>query len=104
MFGNTQIRLFLFAAQCFNTESMQKGYHSYIWDLIRYTKCKLQVATLSKVPITYITIHYMHPDICTLLLSSPHWRTQRGVQTPHPNYSEILTKPSRIPISVENTS
>jgi hypothetical protein len=23
-FGNTEIRLFLFAAQCFNTESMQK--------------------------------------------------------------------------------
>jgi hypothetical protein len=25
MFGNAEIRLFLFAAQCFNTESMQEG-------------------------------------------------------------------------------
>ena len=51
--GNTESRLFLFAAQCFNTESMQKfscvtvvckhfasyqGYPNYRWDLIRYTK------------------------------------------------------------------
>jgi hypothetical protein len=28
-FGNAEIRLFLFAAQCFNTESMQKGYPNY---------------------------------------------------------------------------
>jgi hypothetical protein len=49
-FGNAEIRLFLFAAQCFNTESMQKlscgtvvrkhfasyqGYPNYRWDLIR---------------------------------------------------------------------
>jgi hypothetical protein len=37
-----------------------------------------------------------------------HWHTQRGVwgvQTPPPrNYSEVLTKPSRIPSSVENRS
>jgi hypothetical protein len=37
-FGNTKIRLFLFAAQWFNTESMQKGYPNYRWDLIRYVK------------------------------------------------------------------
>jgi hypothetical protein len=37
-FGNAEIRLFLFAAQCFNTESMQKGYPNYRWDLIRYVK------------------------------------------------------------------
>jgi hypothetical protein len=37
-FGNAEIRLFLFAAQCFNTASMQKGYPNYIWDLIRYVK------------------------------------------------------------------
>jgi hypothetical protein len=36
--GNAEIRLFLFAAQCFNTESMQKGYPNYRWDLIRYAK------------------------------------------------------------------
>jgi hypothetical protein len=49
-FGNAESRLFLFAAQCFNTESMQKvilwhsvckhlatyqGYPNYRWDLIR---------------------------------------------------------------------
>jgi hypothetical protein len=49
-FGNAVSRLFLFAAQCFNTESMQKvilftavckhsasyqGYPNYKWDLIR---------------------------------------------------------------------
>jgi hypothetical protein len=52
-FGNAEICLFLFAAQCFNTESMQKlshgtvvcknfasyqGYPNYRWDLIRYAK------------------------------------------------------------------
>jgi hypothetical protein len=37
-FGNAEIRIFLFAAQCFNTESMQKVYPNYIWDLIRYVK------------------------------------------------------------------
>jgi hypothetical protein len=37
-FGNAEIRLFLFAAQCFNTESMQKGYPNYRWDLLRYVK------------------------------------------------------------------
>jgi hypothetical protein len=37
-FGNAEIRLFLFASQCFNTESMQKGYPNYRWDLIRYVK------------------------------------------------------------------
>jgi hypothetical protein len=53
-FGIAEIRLFLFAAQCFNTESMQKilscgavvckhfasyqGYPNYRWDLIRYAK------------------------------------------------------------------
>jgi hypothetical protein len=37
-FGNSEIRLFLFAAQCFNTESMQKGYPNYRSDLIRYVK------------------------------------------------------------------
>jgi hypothetical protein len=52
-FGNAESRLFLFAAQCFNTESMQKvilwhscdkhlasyqGYSNYRWDLIRYAK------------------------------------------------------------------
>jgi hypothetical protein len=37
-FGNAEIRLFLFAAQCFDTESMQKGYPNYRWDLIRYVK------------------------------------------------------------------
>jgi hypothetical protein len=50
-FGNAESRLFLFAAQCFNTESMQKvmlwhsyvkhfasyqGYPNYRWDLIWY--------------------------------------------------------------------
>jgi hypothetical protein len=34
-FGNAEIRLFLFAV---NTESMQKGYPNYRWDLIRYVK------------------------------------------------------------------
>jgi hypothetical protein len=49
-FGNAESRLFLFAAQCFNIESMQKvilchswckhyasyqGYPNYKWDLIR---------------------------------------------------------------------
>jgi hypothetical protein len=49
-FGNAESRLFLFAAQCFNTEWMQKvflcpslckhfasyqGYPNYRWDLIR---------------------------------------------------------------------
>jgi hypothetical protein len=49
-FGNAESSLFLFAAQCFNTESMQKvilwhsvcknfasyqGYPNYRWDLIR---------------------------------------------------------------------
>jgi hypothetical protein len=48
-FGNAESRLFLFAAQCFNTESMQKvcvtvvckhltsyqGYPNNRWDLIR---------------------------------------------------------------------
>jgi hypothetical protein len=34
-FGKAEIRLFLFAAQCFNTESMQKGCPNYRWDLIR---------------------------------------------------------------------
>jgi hypothetical protein len=48
-FGNAESRLFLFAEQCFNTESMQKvilyqvvckhfasyqGYPNYRWDLI----------------------------------------------------------------------
>jgi hypothetical protein len=37
-FGNAEIRLFLFAAQCFNTESMQKSYYNHKWDLIRYVK------------------------------------------------------------------
>jgi hypothetical protein len=37
-FGNAEIRLFLFAAQCFYTESKQKGYRNYKWDLIRYVK------------------------------------------------------------------
>jgi hypothetical protein len=37
-FGNAEISLFLFAARCFNTESMQKGYPNYRWDLIRYIK------------------------------------------------------------------
>jgi hypothetical protein len=37
-FGNAVIRLFLFAAQCFSTESMHKGYPNYRWDLIRYVK------------------------------------------------------------------
>jgi hypothetical protein len=36
--GNAEIRPFLFAAQCFNTESMQKVYPNYRWDLIRYVK------------------------------------------------------------------
>jgi hypothetical protein len=43
-FGNAENRLFLYAAQRFNTESMQKvkhfasyqGYPNYRWDLIRY--------------------------------------------------------------------
>jgi hypothetical protein len=35
-FGNAEIRLFLFAARCFDTESMQKSYPNYRWDLIRY--------------------------------------------------------------------
>jgi hypothetical protein len=49
MFGNADSRLFLFAANCFNNESMQKvfrvtvvrkhfasyqGYPNYRWDLI----------------------------------------------------------------------
>jgi hypothetical protein len=37
-FGNAEIRLILFAAQCFNTESMQKVYPNYRLDLIRYVK------------------------------------------------------------------
>jgi hypothetical protein len=37
-FGNAEIRLFLFAAQCLNTESMQKGYPNYKCDLILYVK------------------------------------------------------------------
>jgi hypothetical protein len=37
-FGIAEIRLFLFAAQCFNTESMQKAYPNYKWDLIWYVK------------------------------------------------------------------
>jgi hypothetical protein len=37
-FGNAEIHLFLFAAQFLNTESMQKGYPNYRWDLIRYAK------------------------------------------------------------------
>jgi hypothetical protein len=37
-FGNVEIRLFLFFAQRFNTESTQKVYHNYRWDLIRYAK------------------------------------------------------------------
>jgi hypothetical protein len=47
-FGNAEIRLFLFAAQCFSSESMQKvilwhfasyqAYPNYRWDLIRYAK------------------------------------------------------------------
>jgi hypothetical protein len=37
-FGKVEIRLFLFAAQCFKTESMQKGYPNYRWDLILYVK------------------------------------------------------------------
>jgi hypothetical protein len=53
-FGNAECRLFLFAAQCFNTESMQKvitvvtvvckhfascrGHPNYRWHLIRYAK------------------------------------------------------------------
>jgi hypothetical protein len=37
-FGNAESRLFLFAAQYFNVESMQKvvqDYPNYKWDLIR---------------------------------------------------------------------
>jgi hypothetical protein len=52
-FGNAESRLFLFAAHCFNTESMQKVFRvrvvckhfasyqdhpNYRWDLIWYTK------------------------------------------------------------------
>jgi hypothetical protein len=37
-FGNAEIRLIVFAPQCFNTEAMQKGYPNYRWDLIRYAK------------------------------------------------------------------
>jgi hypothetical protein len=37
-FGNAEILLFLFAAQCFNTESIQKVYPNCRWDLIRYVK------------------------------------------------------------------
>jgi hypothetical protein len=37
-FGNAKISLFLFAAQCFNTESMQNGYPNYRSNLIRYVK------------------------------------------------------------------
>jgi hypothetical protein len=37
-FGNAEISFFLFAAQCFNTESMQNVYPNYRWDLIRYVK------------------------------------------------------------------
>jgi hypothetical protein len=35
---HAEIRLFLFAAECFNTESMQKGYPNYRSDFIRYVK------------------------------------------------------------------
>jgi hypothetical protein len=48
-FGNAEIRLYLFTAQCFNTESMQKvilckhfasyqGYPKYRLELTRYAK------------------------------------------------------------------
>jgi hypothetical protein len=51
-FGNAESRLLVFAAQCFNTESMQQscgtvvckhfssyqGYSNYRWDLIWYAK------------------------------------------------------------------
>jgi hypothetical protein len=52
-FGNVESRIFLFAAQRFNTESVQKvilctvvckhfasyqGYTNYRWNLIRYAK------------------------------------------------------------------
>jgi hypothetical protein len=30
-FGNADSRLFLFAAQCFNIESVQKGFLCHIW-------------------------------------------------------------------------
>jgi hypothetical protein len=58
-FGKAESRLFLFAAQCFNTESMQKvilwhscvckqfasyqGYPNYRWDLIWYAMVKRSV-------------------------------------------------------------
>jgi hypothetical protein len=38
-FGNAESRLFLFAAQCFNTESMQKVYCSTV-------VCKHMLATI----------------------------------------------------------
>jgi hypothetical protein len=43
-FGNAESRLFLFAAQCFNTESMQKV---ILWQLC--------VNTLSATKVTLIT-------------------------------------------------
>jgi hypothetical protein len=44
-FGNAEIRLFLFAAQCFNTESMHEG----------YPVAQLCVNTLLATKVTLIT-------------------------------------------------
>jgi hypothetical protein len=54
-FGNAEIRLFLFSAQCFNTESIQKGYPSYRLDLIRYVKVKHACCFPYLTSIAYIT-------------------------------------------------
>jgi hypothetical protein len=65
-FGNAVSRLFLFAAQCFNTESMQnvtcvtvvckhfasyQGYPNYSWDLI----CTLRVNFLSTLIVFVVS-------------------------------------------------
>jgi hypothetical protein len=74
VYGNAESRLFLFAAQCFNIESMQKlscgtvvckhfasyqGYPNYRWDLISYVKVQ---------PLN--TVKQQHPSTATSILTT----------------------------------
>jgi hypothetical protein len=51
-FGNAESHLFLFGAQCFNTESMQ---HIYIYIYICYPVAQLCVSTLLATNVILIT-------------------------------------------------
>jgi hypothetical protein len=74
-----------------------------------FTRLHLSIHGSSSVTLTDRATHSrrLHKTCIVIALTPWHWRTQGGgvwgVQTPR-NYSEVLTKPSRISSSVENRS